>query len=195
MAYLWFKAFHVVGVVVWFAGLFYLVRLFVYHVEADAKPEPARSILQEQYTLMEKRLLRIITTPGMIVTVVMAVGILWQEPAVLHDWWLHAKLALVAVLMGYHHYCSRLMKQLERGECKWSSKQFRALNELPTLLLVAIVMLAIFKNSFPTSASSYLIVGLVVVMAASIQFYARKRRLDRERSEQQAVEAGGALQG
>ncbi|MEO0407281.1 MAG: protoporphyrinogen oxidase HemJ, partial [Cyanobacteria bacterium P01_A01_bin.135] len=186
---------HVVGVVVWFAGLFYLVRLFVYHVEADAKPEPARSILQEQYTLMEKRLLRIITTPGMIVTVVMAVGILWQEPAVLHDWWLHAKLALVAVLMGYHHYCSRLMKQLERGECKWSSKQFRALNELPTLLLVAIVMLAIFKNSFPTSASSYLIVGLVVVMAASIQFYARKRRLDRERSEQQAVEAGGALQG
>ena len=194
MAYLWFKAFHVVGVVVWFAGLFYLVRLFVYHAEADAKPEPARSILQEQYTLMEKRLLRIITTPGMIVTVVMAVGILWQEPAVLHDWWLHAKLALVAILMGYHHYCSRLMKQLEKGECQWSSQQFRALNELPTLLLVAIVMLAIFKNSFPTSASSYLIVGLVVVMAASIQFYARKRRLDKERA-QQTVEASGALQG
>ena len=131
----------------------------------------------------------------MIVTVVMAIGILWQEPAVLHDGWLHAKLALVAVLMGYHHYCSRLMKQLEKGECKWSSKQFRALNELPTLLLVPIVMLAIFKGSFPTSASSYLIVGLVVVMAASIQFYARKRRLDKERSEQQTVDAGGALQG
>ncbi|MGF1536422.1 MAG: protoporphyrinogen oxidase HemJ [Elainellaceae cyanobacterium] len=193
MAYLWFKAFHIIGVVVWFAGLFYLVRLFVYHVEAQEKPEPARTILQDQYAIMEKRLLRIITTPGMVVTVVMAAGILWQEPAVLHDWWLHAKLALVAVLLGYHHYCSRLMKKLAAGECRWSSQQLRALNELPTLLLVAIVLLAIFKNNFPTSASSYLIVGLVVLMAASIQFYARKRRLDRERQAESAP--AEALQG
>ncbi len=193
MAYLWFKAFHVIGVVVWFAGLFYLVRLFVYHVEAEEQPEPARSILKNQYAVMEKRLLRIITTPGMVVTVLMAAGILWQEPAVIHDWWLQVKLGLVAVLFGYHHYCSRLMKQLAKGECRWSSGQLRALNELPTLLLVPIVMLAIFKNSFPTNATTYLIVGLVVLMAASIQFYARKRRLDRER---QAEPAGAeALQG
>ena len=63
MPYLWFKAFHIIGVVVWFAGLFYLVRLFIYHVEADAQPEPAKSILKNQYTLMEKRLYGIITTP------------------------------------------------------------------------------------------------------------------------------------
>jgi len=191
MAYLWFKAFHLIGVVVWFAGLFYLVRLFVYHVEAEEKPEPARSILKDQYALMEKRLLRIITTPGMIVTVVMAAGILWQEPAVLHDWWLHVKLVFVAVLLGYHHYCSRLMKKLAQGECQWSGQQLRALNELPTLLLVPIVLLAIFKNNFPTNATSYLVVGLVVLMAASIQFYARKRRLDQER---QGNPAGEALQ-
>ncbi|MGJ3252798.1 MAG: protoporphyrinogen oxidase HemJ [Elainellaceae cyanobacterium] len=191
MAYLWFKAFHLIGVVVWFAGLFYLVRLFIYHVEANEQPEPAQGILKTQYELMEKRLYRIITTPGMVVTVAMAIGILWQEPAVLRDGWLHAKLALVLVLVGYHHYCGRLMKKLAADECRWTSKQLRALNEFPTLLLVAIVMLAVFKNNFPTNASSYLIAGLVVLMAATIQLYARKRRLDKERKEQDQATVGG----
>ncbi|HHP7245518.1 MAG TPA: protoporphyrinogen oxidase HemJ [Elainellaceae cyanobacterium] len=191
MAYLWFKAFHLIGVVVWFAGLFYLVRLFIYHVEANEQPEPAQGILKTQYELMEKRLYRIITTPGMLVTVAMAIGILWQEPAVLKDGWLHAKLALVLVLVGYHHYCGRLMKKLAANECRWTSKQLRVLNEFPTLLLVAIVMLAVFKNNFPTNASSYLIAGLVVVMAATIQLYARKRRLDKERKEQDQATVGG----
>lgn len=191
MAYLWFKAFHLIGVVVWFAGLFYLVRLFIYHVEANEQPEPAQGILKTQYELMEKRLYRIITTPGMLVTVAMAIGILWQEPAVLKDGWLHAKLALVLVLVGYHHYCGRLMKKLAADECRWTSKQLRVLNEFPTLLLVAIVMLAVFKNSFPTNASSYLIAGLVVIMAATIQLYARKRRLDKERKEQDQATVGG----
>ncbi|MEB3210805.1 MAG: protoporphyrinogen oxidase HemJ [Leptolyngbyaceae bacterium] len=186
MPYLWFKAFHIIGVVVWFAGLFYLVRLFIYHVEANEQPEPAQSILKNQYMLMEKRLYGIITTPGMIVTVLMAIGILWQEPYVLKEWWLHVKLTFVAVLLGYHFFCRRLMKQLERGECGWSSKQLRALNEFPTLLLVVIVLLAIFQNNFPTNVTSYLVVGLIVVMAATIQLYARKRRLDRERQAQDA---------
>lgn len=195
MAYLWFKAFHIIGVVVWFAGLFYLVRLFIYHVEATAQPEPAQSILKNQYGLMEKRLYNIITTPGMIVTVAMAIGILWQEPAVLHDWWLHAKLAFVALLLGYHFYCGRLMKKLASDACGWSSKQLRALNEFPTLLLVVIVLLATFKNNFPTNATSYLVVGLVVLMAASIQLYARKRRLDREKQEKlEAPNNGQVLQ-
>ncbi len=193
MAYLWFKAFHIVGVVVWFAGLFYLVRLFIYHVEADAKPEPAKSILKEQYELMEKRLYHIITNPGMFVTVAMAIGILWQEPAVLHDWWLHVKLTFVAVLIGYHFYCGRLMKKLANNECGWSGQQLRALNEFPTLLLVAIVLLAIFKNNFPTNATSYLMVGLVVLMAASIQLYARKRRIDREKREQMEAPSRGQV--
>ena len=190
MPYLWFKAFHIIGVVVWFAGLFYLVRLFIYHVEAEARPEPAKSILKEQYTLMEKRLYGIITTPGMLVTVVMAIGILTQVPDMLHDTWLHIKLAFVLVLLGYHFYCRRLMKQLEAGTCGWTGQQLRALNEFPTLLLVIIVMLVIFKNNFPTSATSYLIVGLIIAMAASIQLYARKRRLDRERKEKEGAISG-----
>ncbi|MGC1307646.1 MAG: protoporphyrinogen oxidase HemJ [Phormidesmis sp.] len=181
MAYYWFKSFHIVGVVVWFAGLFYLVRLFIYHVEAEAEPEPARSILKNQYILMEKRLLRIITTPGMIVTVAMAAGLLWQMPDVLHEGWMHAKLGFVALLLGYHHYCGRLRKQLEKGTCKWGPKQLRALNEAPTLLLVTIVLLVIFKGSFPTGATTWLMVGLVLSFLVSIQLYARKRRLDKER--------------
>ena len=190
MAYSWFKAFHIIGVVVWFAGLFYLVRLFIYHVEAEAEPEPAASILKKQYTLMEKRLYRIITTPGMIVTVAMAIGLLGLAPDWLHQGWMHAKLGFVALLMAYHHYCGRLMKQLWRGECKWSSQQLRALNEAPTLLLVVIVMLVIFKNTLPTDATTWLIVGLVIFMAATIQLYARKRRLDQERAQ---AEAGGDI--
>jgi putative membrane protein len=182
MAYYWFKAFHIIGVVVWFAGLFYLVRLFIYHVEAQAEPEPARSILKGQYEIMEKRLYNIITTPGMVVTVAMAIALLWQAPEYLKDVWMHAKLGLVALLLGYHFYCGRLMKKLANDECNWSSQQLRALNEAPTLLLVTIVMLVVFKNSFPTTVTPWLIFGLIVVMAASIQLYARKRRLDKEKA-------------
>lgn len=190
MAYYWFKAFHITGVVVWFAGLFYLVRLFIYHVEAEAEPEPARSILKKQYELMEKRLYSIITTPGMIVTVAMAIGLLVLMPDYLHEGWMHAKLGLVALLIGYHHYCKRLMKQLANGECKWSSQQLRALNEAPTLLLVVIVLLVVFKNNLPADATTWLVAGLVVFMAATIQLYARKRRLDKER-EQAAISTEG----
>jgi protoporphyrinogen IX oxidase len=182
MAYYWFKAFHIIGVVVWFAGLFYLVRLFIYHVEAEAEPEPARSILKGQYELMERRLYHIITNPGMVVTVVMAIGLLVSMPDYLKDGWMHIKLSLVAVLLAYHFYCGRLMRQLQRGECTWSGQKLRALNEAPTLLLVVIVMLVIFKNNFPTGATTWLMVGLVVFMAATIQLYARKRRLDKEKA-------------
>jgi putative membrane protein len=181
MAYYWFKAFHIIGVVVWFAGLFYLVRLFIYHVEAQAEPEPAQSILKKQYSIMETRLYRIITTPGMIVTVAMAIALLVQMPAYLHDGWMHAKLGFVALLLGYHFYCGWLMKRLQRDECQWSSKQLRALNEAPTLLLVVIVMLVVFKNNLPADATTWVIAGLVLLMAVTIQLYARKRRRDKER--------------
>ncbi|MEC4804551.1 MAG: protoporphyrinogen oxidase HemJ [Jaaginema sp. PMC 1079.18] len=179
MAYYWFKAFHIIGVVVWFAGLFYLVRLFVYHAEAATQPEPAQSILKNQYEIMEKRLYGIITTPGMIVTVVMAIGLISTEPGVLKSPWLHAKLGLVGLLLLYHFYCRRIMKKLAADDCQWTGQQFRALNEAPTLLLVTIVMLAVFKNSLPTDLTSWLLIGLVIVMAASIHLYAKKRKRDK----------------
>jgi len=189
-AYLWFKTLHIVGVVVWFAGLFYLVRLFIYHREAAELEPPLRQAFEEQYGLMERRLANIITTPGMVVAVAMAVGLLLVEPLWLKQAWMHAKLAVVAGLLVYHHLCYRLMGQLQRGACNWSGRQLRALNELPTLMLVLVVMLVVFKNQFPTGAATWFLVALVVFMAASIQFYARWRRLRAERLAQQ--ESGGA---
>jgi putative membrane protein len=176
-AYLWFKSLHIVGVVVWFAGLFYLVRLFIYHREADELAEPTRQAFLDQYALMERRLANIITTPGMAVAVTMAIGLLSVEPGWLKEGWMHAKLAVVAVLLAYHAFCYRLMGQLQDGSCRWSAKQLRALNELPTLLLVGAVLLVVFKNQFPTTPATWFLVALVVAMAASIQFYARWRRL------------------
>jgi putative membrane protein len=184
MAYYWFKALHLIGIVVWFAGLFYLVRLFVYHAEAREQPEPAQTILKKQYELMEKRLYNIITTPGMAVTVAMALGLIYTEPGILKSGWLHIKLSFVALLLIYHFYCGRIMRQLAKGECQWTGQQFRALNEAPTILLVVIVLLAVFKNNLPLDATTWLIVALVIAMAASIQLYAKKRRRDQEKLEQ-----------
>jgi len=181
MAYSWFKAFHIVGFVVWFAGLFYLVRLFIYHVEANQEPEPARTILKNQYQIMEKRLYSIITTPGMLVTIAMAIGLLSTEPDVLKEGWLHIKLLFVAILIGYHHYCARLMKQLAADECRWSGQQLRALNEAPTVMLVVIVLLAVFKNNLPTDITAWGIFGLIIFMAVTIQLYAKKRKRDKEK--------------
>jgi len=187
-AYLWFKTLHIVGVVVWFAGLFYLVRLFIYHREAAELEPPIRAAFEAQYSLMERRLANIITTPGMVVAVAMAVGLLSVNPAWLHQGWMQAKLAFVAALLAYHAFCYRLMGQLQSGSCTWSGRQLRALNELPTLLLVVVVMLVVFKNQFPTGAATWFLVALVIAMAASIQFYARWRRL---RSEKEVDAARG----
>jgi protoporphyrinogen IX oxidase len=188
MAYSWFKAFHIVGVVVWFAGLFYLVRLFIYHIEANQEPEPARTILKNQYQIMEKRLYNIITTPGMLVTVACAIGLLVTQPDFLKQGWLHFKLGFVVLLLGYHHYCARLMKKLAADECGWTSQQMRAMNEAPTVLLVIIVMLAVFKNSLPTDITAWFIFGLIIFMAVTIQLYAKKRRLDKEKQQAQITQ-------
>jgi putative membrane protein len=181
MAYSWFKAFHIIGIVVWFAGLFYLVRLFIYHVEANQEPEPASTILKNQYQIMEKRLYNIITTPGMLLTVAMAIGLLTTEPEVLKQTWLHVKLGFVVLLLGYHHYCKRLMKQLAVDECRWSSQQLRALNEAPSLMLVVIVLLAVFKDNLPTDITVWVIGAMIIAMVATIQLYAKKRRQDKEK--------------
>lgn len=190
MSYYWFKAFHIVGIVCWFAGMFYLPRLFVYHAEANEQPEPARSILRNQYQIMERRLYSIIMTPAMLLTLAMAIGLVTTEPHVLKQPWMHVKLACVLLLVGYHHYCKRIMKKLAADECRMTGQHFRWFNEFPTVFFVLVVMLAVFKNSFPTSATTWLIAAMVVGMVAGIQLYARKRRLDRE---QAASEPGAAI--
>ena len=174
--YLWFKSFHIIGVVVWFAGLFYLVRLFIYHVEVQIENEEIRDVFNKQYSLMEKRLANIITTPGMVLAVIMAIGLLYMQPLYLSQTWMQVKLLFVVFLLVYHFYCYKIMNELSNNQFNYSGQQLRALNELPTLLLVVVVMLVVFKNQFPTSAATWLIFGLILFMVASIQFYAKWRR-------------------
>jgi putative membrane protein len=143
MLLLWLKAFHVVFVVTWFAGLFYLPRLFVYHAEA------AEPVLRERFKVMERRLLGI-THIGAALAVAFGVATMawWMlhDPAYLRvAAWFHVKMALVLLLIAYHAMLVRLTRAFARDACRWSSRQLRLFNEIPAVLLVAIVILVIVK--------------------------------------------------
>lgn len=180
MVYLWFKSFHILGFVAWFAGLFYLPRLFVYHIEAEERQEPIRTALQEEYSRIEKLLYKLIMMPAMISTIVMAIGIITTEPDVLMQGWLHIKLFFVVLLVTFHFYCGRLIDQLEEKTCSINGLQMRRINEIPTILLGLVVLLAIFKNNLPTSITVWGTVIAVLTFAVIIQLYARKRSLQKQ---------------
>ena len=135
---LWLKACHVIFVVTWFAGLFYLPRLFVYHVTTTDSPS------LERFVVMERRLFAIMTIGGTLAAL-FGVSMIVTAPAYLQMGWLHVKLALVALLIGYHVWCYRLMTDLREARNRRSERWFRLFNEAPTLLLIAIVILAVVK--------------------------------------------------
>jgi protoporphyrinogen IX oxidase len=135
---LWLKAFHVVAVVAWFAGLFYLPRLYVYH--ADAKD----SISIRRFEIMERRLFAIMTI-GAVAAVALGAAMLWAAPAYLAMGWLRVKLLLVLVLIAYHVFCYTLMRDFAQNRNSHSAKWYRGFNEVPSLLLIAIVLLAVVK--------------------------------------------------
>jgi protoporphyrinogen IX oxidase len=135
---LWLKALHVVFVVTWFAGLFYLPRLFVYHVATADAPGLARFIV------MERRLYFIMSV-GALLAVLFGAAMLVGNPAYLGMGWLRVKLLLVALLVGYHGACYHLMLQLRAGRNRYSQRWYRWFNEIPGLLLLAIVVLAVVK--------------------------------------------------
>lgn len=137
---LWLKAFHIIAVICWFAGLFYLPRLFVYHVGATD------SISHERFVIMERKLYRGIMWPSMLLTVLLGFALLFvQWPAWQGQGWLHAKLALVLLLIFYHLACGHYRMQLAEGRCQKSHVFFRVFNEAPVLALVAIVILVVVK--------------------------------------------------
>ena len=138
MMYLWIKALHIVFVVTWFAGLFYLPRLFVYHTESTD------AAVRAQLKIMERRLL-VITHIGAALAIVFGFWTLMLAPAFLHQPWLHAKLGLVACLIFYHGYLVRLKNRFARDEQPHSSRWLRIFNEVPALLLIGIVILATVK--------------------------------------------------
>lgn len=135
---LWLKAFHVIFVVTWFAGLFYLPRLFVYHTVVT---DP---VSLERFIVMERRLFSIMTL-GAILAAVFSISMIVARPGYLSLGWLHAKLTLVAALIAYHIWCYFLMAALREGRNRHSQRWFRIFNEAPALLLIGIVILAVVK--------------------------------------------------
>ena len=138
--FLWIKAIHLIAVICWFAGIFYLPRLFVYHAMAEDQPS------RERFKIMERKLYRGIMNPSMIVTVVLG---MWMFMANMEAYkgngWMHAKLALVFLLIGYHHVCLSYMKKFAADANTKSDKFYRIFNEIPVFLLIAIVILVVVK--------------------------------------------------
>lgn len=174
--YLYVKSLHIIFVVTWFAGLFYIVRLFIYFAEAAGKPEPEKTILQDQFKLMQKRLWYGITWPSAILTLIFGIWMLYlftgfqQIPV-----WLWLKIGFVAGLFLYHFSCQKIFKQQQAGQIKQTSTQLRIWNEVATLFLFAIVFLVVLKNSLDFIWG---IVGLVlfgVLLMLAIRIYKRLR--------------------
>jgi len=138
---LWVKAFHVIFMVTWFAGLFYLPRLFVYHAMSDDE------ISNERFKIMERKLFYGIMTPGGILTLLLGLWMLFDYALESYtgSMWLHIKLLLVAILIAYHIVCWQLVKDFKQNQNKHSHVWYRWFNELPVLLLVAIIILVIVK--------------------------------------------------
>ena len=137
--YLWAKAVHVIAVIAWMAGMLYLPRLFVYHSEvAVGSPQ------SETFKLMERRLLRAIINPAMVVTWVFGLWLAWKGFG-FHGGWLHAKIALVVAMSGFHGYLSGSVRRFAEDRNEKSARHWRMMNEVPTLLMIAIVILVIVK--------------------------------------------------
>ncbi|MDN3549891.1 protoporphyrinogen oxidase HemJ [Mucilaginibacter aquaedulcis] len=173
--YEYVKAIHIIFVVCWMAGLFYIVRLFIYHTEAQDKPEPDRGILSKQFEVMEKKLWYIITVPSMLLTVAAGITMLVLQPGWLHFGWMHLKLTFVVVLIGYHHICQSKIKQMRNGVFKWTSTQLRLWNELATILLFAIVFLVVLKSALNWIFGVVGLVSLAIILMIAVKIYKRYR--------------------
>ncbi len=170
------KALHIIFVVSWFAGLFYIVRLFIYHVEAQEKEEPAKSILSEQFKVMQKRLWWIITTPAMVLSLLFGIWMLtlnWEYYAIAK--WMHVKLSFVLLLLVYHFICQSIMIRMAKGRFKWKSNALRMWNELATLCLVAIAFLVSYKSALNWWKGVVGFFGVAVLLMLLIKLYKRIR--------------------
>ncbi|HEU0064143.1 MAG TPA: CopD family protein [Flavisolibacter sp.] len=179
--YFYIKAFHIIFVVTWFSGLFYIVRLFIYATEANQKAEPERSILVNQFQIMMRRLWYGITWPSAILTLVFGVYTLFKGNwnIVLFDAagrWLLVKLVFVLFLYAYHLYIHKLFKQEQKNQFSISSQQLRIWNEVATIFLVAIVMLATVKQALSFVWGLVGIIGFAIILMGAIKVYKKMRK-------------------
>ena len=145
--YNYIKSFHLIFVITWFAGLFYIPRLFVYQIEASHKPSPDKEILGKQLKIMAKRLWNIITWPSAILATIFAVWLLILNPTLLQMPWMHVKLGFVFLLISYHLKTHQFYKQLQNGIVKKSSNFMRIWNEGATFILFAVIFLVLLKSA------------------------------------------------
>ena len=176
MAYQYLKALHIIFVVTWFAGMFYMPRLFIYNTEANEKEEAIRNVLHQQFNVMIRRLWFGITWPSAILTLIFGLcvmfkggwnNILFTEQAR----WLLVKLGFVLLLYVYHFSLHRIYKQQAKGIFKYSSQQLRIWNEVATIFLVAIVMLATVKESISFVWGITGLICFVVLLMSAIKIY------------------------
>ncbi|HRI27644.1 MAG TPA: CopD family protein [Chitinophagales bacterium] len=172
--YLYVKALHIIFIVTWFAGLFYIVRLFVYQAESAQKPEPERSILQKQFAIMASRLWYGITWPSAILSLLLGGGMLWLFGSV--PTWLWVKLGFVAGLYAYHFSLQHIFKQHAAGTYPFTSQQLRIWNEVATLFLVSIVLLVVVKQELSALWGLIGLFLLIVVLMTAIKIYRNYRK-------------------
>lgn len=176
--YQYILAIHIIFVVCWFAGLFYIVRLFIYHTEAQEKPEAERKILSDQFIVMERRLWNVITVPSMFLTVAAGIAMIYLVPGWLDQPWLRIKLGFVVGLIIYHFICQNKIKQMRNGIFTWTSTQLRLWNEVATILLFAIVFLAVVKTgiSWVYGSVGIVVFSLLIMSGVKIYKYFRMKR-------------------
>lgn len=173
--YNYIKALHLIFVITWFAGLFYIPRLFIYHIEAAQKEEPEKSILINQFKLMTKRLWFIITWPSAILATVFAIILLIMMPSWLQQGWMHVKLFFVLLLFAYHIKCHLIYKDLQNDIIKWSSHKMRIWNEGSTIILFSVIFLVIVRNAINWIYGVLGLFVLAILLMLGIRLYKRIR--------------------
>ena len=167
--YNYVKALHIIFIVTWFSGLFYIVRLFIYNAEAQLKPEPERSILQAQYRIMIRRLWTIITWPSAILTLIFGPWMMILMGSI--PTWLMIKLCFVLGLYAYHFSLQSIYRQQMKGIFRWKSQQLRIWNEIATIFLVAIVMLVVVKQNMSWAWGLLGLFCFVIVLMSAVKIY------------------------
>ena len=176
MIYLYAKAIHIIFVICWMAGLFYIVRLFIYHTEAKQKGEPEYGILHRQFMIMESKLWWIITTPSMYLTVLAGLVMLYLSPALIQAPWLQVKLVFVLGLLIYHFICQRILFKLKQENNNWSSIQLRLWNELATVILFAIVFIVVLKSATNWIYGLVSLILFSLMLMLAVKLYKRVRK-------------------
>ena len=176
MTFLYLKAAHIVFIVTWFAGLFYMPRLFVYITEAHGKPEPEKYILLAQLKMMASRLWYAITWPSAVITLGLGTSLIVNDPGWLQHGFMHIKLTLVFFLYLYHFSLHHLFKQLSKDIVKYSSQQLRFWNEVATLFLISIVFLIVLKSALSMVWGIAGLLLIIFLITMGIRMYKKYRK-------------------